>query len=71
MKPPKQKAKILVDKYYELFAEDLENTISIYEAIDCAKIAVNEILEELKTVKYEIQEWIEYWQDVKTELNKL
>lgn len=82
METPKQKAESLVDKYHKLFSVDLENTISIYEAIECAKIAVDQILE-LDVIwllgdiqkdypqKYSFDQTREYWQEVKTELNKL
>lgn len=67
METPKTKAEQLVDRYYKLFAEDLENTISIYEAIECAKIAVIEIIP-LLFADYKTQG---YWEEVLNELNKL
>ena len=42
--PPKEKAKEIVDKYFELFGVEIENTISNYEAKQCALIAVDEML---------------------------
>jgi hypothetical protein len=62
---PKEKAKELVDKYYHLFSVELENTIDLREAKQCALIAVDEILEECRLEK----DW--YWQEVKTEINNL
>ena len=67
METPKIKAEQLLDKYYKLFAFDLENTISEYEAIECAKIAVIEIIP-LLFADYKTQG---YWEEVLNELNKL
>lgn len=44
MQTPKEKAQEFVDKYYILFSVDLENTISKYESVHCAIIAVEEII---------------------------
>ena len=62
---PKEKAKELVDKYYHLFSVELENTIDLREAKQCALIAVDEILEECRLEK----DW--YWQEVKQEIENL
>ena len=43
---PKEKAKELVNRFYSLFSIELENTINTNEAIECALIAVDEILGE-------------------------
>ncbi len=59
---PKEKAKELVEKYYELFSVELENTICIYEAKHCALIAVDELIKETGA---------KYWYDVKHEIEKL
>ena len=67
METPKIKAEQLLDKYYKLFAVDLENTISEYEVIQCVKIAVIEILP-LLFADYKTQG---YWVEVLNELNKL
>ena len=78
METPKEKAEQLVNKYFNLFAVDLENTISKYEAIECAKIAVEEIIKLLPNInnippKYRESEdrYFQYWYGVKNELNKL
>ena len=77
---PKEKAKELVDKYYHLFSVELENTISIYEAKQCALIAVDEILEAIPSEYLDeceggtyiaINEDVEYWQQVKQEIQAL
>ena len=73
----KIKADSLVEKYMKLFSIDLENTISQYEAIECAKIAVEELIKEswdrTTTIRFKGCNLTdkEYWQEVKTELNKL
>ena len=41
---PKEKAIKLVDKYYNLFSVELENTIDYRESKQCALIAVYEML---------------------------
>jgi hypothetical protein len=78
---PKEKAKELVNKYYN----KIEHTISNeYESItkeitkECALIAVDEILSELAyTQNYvedamnKIQVYISYWQEVKQEIENL
>ena len=58
---PKEKAKELVKKYLFLYKTD------IYESKQCAIIAVDEILNMLigSTAT------IDYWQDVKQEIEKL
>ena len=56
---PKEKAEELVDKYYEF------HYINYELAKQCALIAVDEIL---KTNPYKARN---YWQEVKTEIEKL
>jgi hypothetical protein len=73
---PKEKAIELVDKYYHLFSVKLENTICVYEAKHCALIAVDEIdlLIQKSTLKDDIYanlSSLEYWQEVKQEIEKL
>ena len=63
---PKEKAKELVEKYYHLFSVELENTIDLREAKQCALIAVDELL---LLVTY--QPTIDYWDEVKQEIEKL
>jgi hypothetical protein len=61
MKPPKEKARELVDKYYK--------EIKYMErAIQCALIAVDVILNFLKESENENKYWIEYWYKVKEAL---
>jgi hypothetical protein len=56
---PKNKAKELVDKF-SLVGLQQRN-----EGIQCALIAVDEIIESYKN------SWLTYWQEVKTEIEKL
>jgi len=75
---PKEKAQELVEKYYHLFSVELENTIDYREAKECALIAVDEILHItcLKDFDYKQyfnsnSEFINYWEEVKIEIEKL
>ena len=65
---PKEKAKELVDKFIFIDNGEKFQIISIADekrAIQCALIAVDEILEECRLEK----DW--YWQEVKQEIEKL
>jgi len=76
---PKEKAIELFDKYYKLFnnfpnyqyvIENL-NTIQdekLYTTKQCALIAVDEIIKDKKAFN---QISVEYWEDVKQEIEKL
>jgi|LakMenEpi03Aug12_release.lakeMendotaPanAssembly.Ray.scaffolds.fasta_scaffold332897_3 hypothetical protein len=73
---PRLKAEDLVDKYYHLFSVELENTIDYREAKQCALIAVDEIddIYQKLTPKddpYYFLLELEYWQEVKQEIEKL
>jgi hypothetical protein len=70
---PKEKAIELVDKMYA--TQGPEDGITYYEAIDCALIAVDEILVVIKknfinNVALHNGE-LSYWQEVKQEIEKL
>jgi hypothetical protein len=73
MKTPTEKAKELIEKYLKLDIEiggqhDGYLTMKMHDAKQCALIAVDEILNAVTTIadkKYE------YWQEVKTEIEKL
>lgn len=67
---PKELAEELVNKYYNLFCINLENSISIYESKQCALIAVKEILFVVKQYNDTQLEFI-YWQEVENEIEKL
>jgi len=68
---PKEKAKELVCKYYDLFSVQLENTISFYESKHCALTAVDEILESFPVKTISDCEKHDYWVTVKTEIENL
>jgi hypothetical protein len=64
---PKENAKELFDKYYQIFVDDVdEHFIDTSKRISkqCALIAVNEILDAMS-------EWDYYWEKVKEEIEKL
>ena len=75
---PKQKADELIDKYYNLFAVDLENTISKYESVHCATMAVEEIISQceyidayLTNLKGALNHNLKFWNEVLTELKAM
>lgn len=90
MKTPKEKAEELVEKYSPMMycymgsgmlSNDYDVKVVKENAIECAKIAVDEIIEQLH-IQYDemdfgqsAREYINgkefYWQEVKNELNKL
>jgi len=63
---PKEKAEELVDKYYWTFGDGYLGQ----QHIQCALIAVNEILEVIVKI-FETYEERKYWEEVKTEIQKL
>jgi hypothetical protein len=73
---PEEEAKELVDKMYSKSKPDF-NGMSYYEAKDCAIVAVDEILLTLSNIKDRdvrgniLLDLIKYWQEVKTEIEKL
>ena len=89
METSKDKAKILVEKYffeltkksnYKPVKEDQGKSFHAFErkAIECAKIAVDEIIEQweyidtyLSNMGGELNPNLSYWQEVKNELNKI
>jgi hypothetical protein len=69
---PEEQAAELVDKYYNLFSIDLENSISIYEAAQCALEAVDVILNAdiPITDSEDADVFYDYWNQVYNELEK-
>lgn len=69
MKTPKEKAEELVEKYQNYVSEKdfFGDDRSKENAIQCAKIAVDEITKEVE----EMISISNYWRDVKEELDKL
>jgi hypothetical protein len=71
---PTQKAKKLVWKYYHILEHTISNEYSKHAweiAKQCALIAVNEIMNITHFDKYSDEEHQNYWQQVKTEIEKL
>lgn len=65
---PKEKAKELVDKMYDSHGQYAD--IGFYEAVICAQIAVDEILNVIPN-NNGWQTKKEYWQEVKQEIENL
>jgi hypothetical protein len=76
---PQEKAKELIEKYQKLDIEiggqyDGYLTMKIHDAKQCALIAIDEIIEELKGFNSDDGYFvlrIDFWDDVKSELSKL
>jgi len=64
---PKEKAKELVDKYEFVY---IQNYTSMFEVKECALIAVNEMLKELKSIRINLSpgSYVSY-QDYKRDLD--
>ena len=77
METTKEKAEQLVEKFYNTEDEDGYHSMNKHRAKQCAKIAVDEILNTQPSYRYwdtyddETPSAITFWQEVKTELNKL
>lgn len=91
MKTHKQKAEELVEKYSPMMycymgsgmlSNDYDEKVVKENAIECAKIAVDEILElniawidegiqKDYPKRFDLEQTREYWQEVKNELNKM
>ena len=71
---PKEKAQELVNKFQsQIFYHVTDNKIDIEESKGLALITVDLHLEELSKMKliYSYKEIIEYWEEVRTEIEKL
>jgi len=67
----KEEAKKLVDKMYQAHSSSASD-ITKYFAKKCALIAVDEILNAIDWHEFEVpNKEIEYWQEVKQEIEKL
>jgi hypothetical protein len=66
---PKEKAIELTDSFYVL----LDGNVTFEQVKQCALIAVEEILDEIQPFElaWEYQSKIEFWQEVKQEIEKL
>ena len=68
---PKEEAAELVNKYYNLFSIDLENSISIRESAECALEAVDVILNaDIPILEEDADIFYDYWSQVYNELEK-
>ena len=66
----KEKAEMLVDKFYqEAPLEDIKFYSNDVMAKQCALIAVNEIIDSLQIKNYSQADQYEYWNEVKQEIN--
>jgi hypothetical protein len=68
---PEQEAAELVNKYYNLFSIDLENSISMYEAAHCALEAVDVILNaDIPMLEEDADAFYNHWTQVYNELER-
>jgi hypothetical protein len=65
---PKEKAKELYDKYEFVY---IQNYTSKHEVIQCALIAVDEIINSRPAITASQIVYKNYWQEVKQEIEKL
>ena len=68
---PKEKAKDLISKYVHLTKQTSGANGTIYNSKQCALIAVDEILSVIWHAPVIITYNIEYWKEVKQEINNL
>lgn len=69
---PKEKAEELVDKYRMTIISYLNDRMKHQNSINCALIAVDEILNIVDTIyDYDRNVLYPYWQEVKQEIEKL
>jgi hypothetical protein len=68
---PKEKAKELFDKFYLIKDERGLCRLNDYIAKHCALIAVDEILSFIDNSDFTNLYWLNYWIEVKEEINKL
>lgn len=65
----KEKAISLVEKYFNSIKKSDWDDLARRTSIECAKIAVNEIIQALPV--YDLNPELEYWNEVISELNKM
>jgi hypothetical protein len=71
---PEEKAKELVDKYYNLFSVELENTVHYSEAKECALLTIDYIITSnphSNPLNSDVHSTMNYWMEVKREIKKL
>jgi hypothetical protein len=73
MTTPKEKAKELVDRFIQQTRNKWEKSMSYRRAKDCALIAIQMSIEELDDYNRHggLQSRINFWQEVKKEIEKL
>jgi hypothetical protein len=71
MSTPKEKAEELVRKYYTFGLNNPAQSFSWYECKQCALITVDEIIKALDEHQWQNRFVIEYYNEVKTEIEKL
>jgi hypothetical protein len=67
MKTPKEKAKELFEKMYTCYQGHLD----AYTAKQCALIAVDEVLEALDGNQWQNRNYIDYYEEVKLEIERM
>lgn len=67
-KTPKEYADELTGEFYDLFSDELENTIAWSEAMACAKLCVEKILDIAR--ESQDPDHIAWWEKVKAVLEK-
>jgi hypothetical protein len=67
---PKEKAKELYDKYFEL-VEAYSSEQQEDNARDAASITCDEVLNALEENRWQNRLMMDYWEEVKKEINKL
>lgn len=75
---PKQKAEELIEKYNDYLQQEMQCIVYVYQAKQCALIAVDEILEYIDsnhngyyTMPESVKIKYDYYEEVKQELEKL
>lgn len=68
---PKEKAKELVKKFLNAKSEDGFINTNKYRHKECALITVNEILDSTMYYFDDNSDFVNYWQEVKQEIEKL
>ncbi len=68
---PKEKAEELIENYRNAYPTYTANRLNLHQAKRCALIAVYEVIEALHEHHWQNRLIIDYWKEVKQELEKL
>ena len=68
---PKEKAQELIENYTNAYPTYTSNRLNLHQAKRCALIAVNEVIEALHEHHWQNRLIIDYWTQVKQEIEKL